>query len=131
LVVVLDELGSPTQEKAEIFWHTLGKIEPNAAGTGGIISAGQVRMEFALASTAKYAAGVASRELAPNKTDHFLHVTLPGVSKAYFASVFSRERLTGKIEIKQHNGSVKVKVGSVTLQFKGLKRHLQLESVTP
>jgi hypothetical protein len=129
MVIVLDELGSPTQEKAEIFWHTLGKIEPNSTCTGGIISAGQVKLEFALASTAKYAAGVGSRELTPSRSDQFLHVTIPGVSKAYLASVFSREKLTGKLELKGHNGSLKLKVGDVTLQFKGMKQHLQLESV--
>jgi hypothetical protein len=128
MLIVLDELGS-AQEKVELFWHTLGKIEPNATATGGIISAGQVKLEFATACTAKYAAGTGSRELAPNRTDRFLHITVPGVSKAYFASVFSREKLTAKLDLKVHNGAVKLKVGGATLQFKGLKQHLQLESV--
>jgi hypothetical protein len=43
--------------------------------------------------------------------------------------VFSREKLTGKLELKAREGNVKVKVNGVTLQFKGLKRHLQLETV--
>lgn len=129
MLIVVDELAGAVAEKIELFWHTTGELELANGKAAGVLRAGHVAVPFAVGANVKFTIAAESRALSPRKTDQFVHVTAQA-AKAVFVSVFSREKISGRIELKPGaHGALRVKVDGVTLHFKSLRHHLQLESV--
>ena len=125
MLVVLDELESAVPEVAELFWHTRGQIELNAKARSGAIIGQQAAIHFAVRSTLR--AKVATFT---HNGDHVLHVSAGLIGKAFFLSIFSREKLPARIPMKPSGGGdVIIKLPDVSLHFKGHKRNLQLDKV--
>jgi len=131
MLIVLDELANSLPERIDLFWHTQGRIDSGPVKNSGTITGRQAAVCFFLAATAPLTVCVESRALGPQRADQVLHGKVaPVSSRTLLLSVFSRERLADKIELKEGaRGLVTIKVGTIRIRFKRLKRHLQLDSV--
>lgn len=130
MLLVLDEVTNVAAERIDLFWHspaviTLGK----SAGITGSIAAPASQLHFAMGSNGEMEGSLICQQ-AGHRADNILHATVMPVAKAAIASVFSRDPLRGKIEVKRNAaGDVQVKAGTVMMKFKASKRHLQLQEV--
>ena len=130
MLLVLDEISNPVPEKIEMFWHTHGQLEFDPATMSGMIVGARTALNLAMVSSVKCTAAVEAREVASRRVDRMIHLTAPATSKAVVLSVFSREKLPGKIDLKlNHQGEVRIRIGSISLHFKPHRRHLELESI--
>ena len=130
MVVVVDELNNPSPEKVELFWHTRGQIDLDEQKLRGTITGVRSAVQFVLASSVTVTADVSSRSLNRHGQDNILRVTGGVVGPAIMASVFSRERLAGTVELDETTpGHLIVKVGKVELDFARAGRHMKLENV--
>ncbi len=132
MLVVIDELANALSEQVDLFWHTQGRIQLDGPGATGSIAGRRAGLYFALGATQSFQFAAHSHPLSPHQNDHVLHASVPHPSnRLLLMSVFSREKLTGKMDVKEANrGSVVVHAGGCYLHFKRLKRHLQLDKVS-
>jgi hypothetical protein len=129
MLIVLDEVDCGSPEKIEAFWHTLGRIELDAAARAGRITGQEARLHFAFAATVPVTVASKSIRIDRHTRDSILRVTGGAVGPAYMASVFSRERLAGPIQLEQTDGEVTVKVNDVAATFRRQRSRLKLESL--
>jgi hypothetical protein len=129
-LVVLDELTDGVPEKADLFWHTQGQIRPNTSAASGQIVGRQARLHYWLGATTDLRVRQESQQLDAQRTDRVLRASAGVVRKALFLSVFSCKDLSGAVELKESPaGDVGVHAPGVSITFKSLKSHLQLERV--
>jgi len=125
MLVVLDELESGVPETIDLYWHTRGEIELHAGKKTGHILGQGPRLDFAIVSTCP-----GSLKTLQHNADNILHLSGGLMGRGYLLSVFSREKISGKVLLKPAAaGGVRVKVSDTRLLFKGSKRHLQLDKV--
>ena len=129
-LLVLDEVQSPVPERIDVYWHTKGRIRLDGRTLTGEIAGSKAAVNFLLAATTKASGVVETPELYTKAKDQVLHLSAGPTGKAVLLSVFSREKLPAKVELKQvSGGDVRVKLGGIRLHFKSLRRHLQLATV--
>lgn len=130
MVVVLDELLNPAAERVDLYWHSMGRIELDAASRSGTIVGAKSKLHFAMASTIPMDASVIERPLGSGGAERVLVISAPSAGKLLAASVFSVKPLTSKLELKKlSNGEIRVKASGTDIHFKGLRRRLQLDKV--
>jgi hypothetical protein len=129
MAVVVDELTNGVPEKVQLLWHTGGRVELDERKKTGRIIGHRAALYFALASTVKANAAAKSHEFGPGRLDHVLSLSAGVMDSALFVSVFSREPIAGKLQLKKTSAGADVRIGRVRLGFKGRKRHLQLKDV--
>ncbi|MFB3893126.1 MAG: heparinase II/III family protein [Phycisphaerae bacterium] len=130
LVLVLDELVNPGGPRVDLAWHTMGRIECKQGATAGRIVGSSQELHFAMTATSPMRAALDERVLGPGRADRALRVTIQGAAKLMVASVFSPRPLAGNVELKRNSGGeVRVKAAGVSVHFRGLRKHLQLDKV--
>jgi len=130
MLIVVDELSGSVPERVDLFWHTRGRIDQTGKQKAGKIVGQQAELYFVLASTVRSSVSVEERRLDPHRLESILHLRAGIVDKALFVSVFSREKLPGKIQLKRDmRGHVSIKLSRMIVQFKSLKRRLQLDGI--
>jgi len=130
MLLVLDDINNGVPEKVEMFWHTHGRIELDAASRTGTILGRRAGLHFALASTVKAKADTSSYPLDRTRRDNVLRLTAGVIGRALTASVFSRARIDGAVEIAEDpGGGVRVRAGGFEARFGLDGRYLRLASV--
>ncbi len=128
-VVILDEINIPAPEKAELYWHTLGKVEWDKATATGTIRGQGARLYVALQSSAKMHVATATHRLPRQRTDHIICLSAKLTGKTYIASVFSRRPLSGPVQMQLDQDAVVLTCGERKLPFKKSKRYLVLSPI--
>jgi hypothetical protein len=127
-LVVLDDLNNDVPEKVETFWHTRGQI--NLDGLGGTIIGSRAGLHFALASTVSVKASVKSRPLERRGSDNVLQMSAGILGRALTASVFSRRKIAGPVEVVEDGrGGACVRMGKTAVTFAMGRQDLRLASV--
>ena len=130
MLLVLDDINNGVPEKVETFWHTHGRIELDAESRTGTILGRRAGLHFALASTVKAKADTSSYPLDRTRRDNVLRLTAGVIGRALTASVFSRARIDGAVEIAEDpDGGVCVRAGGFEARFGLDGRYLRLASV--
>jgi hypothetical protein len=127
-LVVLDDLNNGVPEKADTFWHTRGQI--NLDGLAGTIIGARAGLHFALASTVAVKASVMSYPLERRGHDNVLRMSAGVLGRAFTASVFSRRKIGGPVEVIQDDrGGACVRIGKTAVTFAMGRQDLRLSSV--
>ena len=129
MVIVLDELNSGVPETAQVLWHTGGAIKLNERKKTGTITGQRSTLNFALSSHSKAKATTGTHEPSPGRVDNILKLSAGVLGPTIFVSVFSREPIRRKIELKETSSSTDIKVDGVHLVFKARKHNLVLDKV--
>jgi len=127
-LVVLDDLNNSVPEKVHTFWHTRGQIHLD--GLTGTIIGSRAGLHFALASTVSVKASVKSHPLERLGYDNVILMSAGVLGRALTASVFSRRKIGGPVEILEDDrGGVCVRMGKAAVTFAMGRRDLRLASV--
>jgi hypothetical protein len=127
-LVVLDDLDNGVPEKVHTFWHTRGQI--NLDGLAGTIIGARAGLHFALASTVAIKASVKSHPLERRGRDNVIRISAGVLGRALTASVFSRRKIGGPVEIVEDDrGGVCVRMGKAAVTFTMGRQDLRLASV--
>jgi hypothetical protein len=129
MVIVLDDLTTGVPETARLSWHTTGQIELDEQKKSGRITGRQAALNFALASTARAKVAAGSHEYRPGLVDHVLSLSAGVADRAMFVSVFSRDPIRRKIQLKETSTGADLDIDGVRLRFKARKHSLVLEEV--
>lgn len=131
MLVVLDEVAGAPQERVDVYWHTLGRVDLQTESLSGVIEGRRAGLVFALASTDDALVSVRQHEIDRTRTDRVIHLLTSAPGRALVASVFSREGLAGPLEIIPcDDGEVDLDLGQATLRFAPSTRHLVFQGVT-
>ena len=129
-LVVLDDLINGVPEKVEMFWHTRGQIHLDPQTKAGTLIGSRAGLYFALASTVKAKASVKSYPLARRSRDNVLQTSAGVLGRALTASVFSRRKIDGPLEvIEDARGGACVRAGTMEVAFVLGRQDLRLTSV--
>ncbi len=126
-VLVLDEL--QCRDRVDLYWHTHGRVTVSPKGAFGTITGQQSAINFTIYSSVKGALSVQPQTLAPRNVEQVMRYSFAAAGKCQAASIFSRDKLSGKVEIKRSAGELRVKFDDISVHFKSLRRHLQLDHV--
>jgi len=132
MLVVLDELANPVPERVDVFWHTQGRIDLAPGQRTGAILGKRAGVYFGMVATTGIDVTTRTHPVTPQQADQFLQASIAQPpSRVLLATVFSREKLPAKMDIKETNkGSVTFRLGSTYMHFRRLKRHLQLDELS-
>ena len=127
-LLVVDELDVVTPEKAELFWHTAGRIELEQGSTAGMIVGRQSQIHFAVGATGKF--GLWSKAVKVNHhPDHYLHASAGVIGQWLFVSAFSRKPLEEPIVARRDYEGATVQAGQLELTLEPQSGHLKLTHV--
>ena len=127
-VVVLDELKLIGTERVDLYWHTPGRVEFDAAAMAGTIALTRTAVHFAVAGTMKLTGQVDRRDAANGRASRrTLHVTGRAGGRALLVSVFARKPLSGPVVLTQSDdGGVGLEAAGAKLCFRAAKGRLRL-----
>ncbi len=124
-LVVVDDFALGSPEKLEIFWHTRGQIDLNAALLRGRIKGIRGALDFAIAGTVNLSAQ--AREVSDD--DRLLHVFGGAVGPCTVATIFSRRALGETMELTSEEDRLTVAADGMSVRFAREKGNLSLEKV--
>ncbi|MCY2929425.1 MAG: heparinase II/III family protein [Planctomycetota bacterium] len=130
MLVVLDEIDSGSPEKIEVFWHTLGRVELDAAARTGRIAGNEVALNFAFAASVPVTVQCRGIRIDRQRRDSILRIAGGALGTVQVVSVFSREALTEPVELSSADAGLAVTAGGVALAFRRQRGRLKLDSVT-
>lgn len=129
-LLVLDELDSPSPEKADLYWHAGGEITFDATTMTGRIIGRRAGLHFGLAATQQVDPQTDKHPLGYGRTDQYLRVSTGLMGRCTIASVFSRRAFRGKVTVEvDEEGNAFVTFDSTRVTFTSGQRHLQLGQI--
>jgi len=128
-VLVLDELKSPAAERADLFWHTTGRIELDDGNRTGRIMGNRAVLHFGFASSPTGRLTARTADQKGQHADHILRAEFRRIRQGLFLTVFSREKFTKLPTIKADNSYVRVTAQGAVLKFRKRRHQLQLTEV--
>jgi len=129
-LVVLDDLINGVPEKVEMFWHSRGQIQLDRETKAGTIVGSRAGLHFALASTVKTEVFVKSYPLARRMRDNVLQTSAGVLGRALTASMFSRRKIAGRLEVVEDDGGgARVRADGMEVAFVLGRQDLCLASV--
>jgi len=128
-LLVLDELTSASPEKAELFWHSQGRIDLDSKGFTGTITGRKAALRFALAASVEADVSCRTRKLDPKREDKLIALSFGVLGKVHLASAFGPREGADKLQIIDQPGKLVVRFADMEAQFKPGKRNMALNAV--